>query len=373
MSRYVKSTATIAALALTAAACSSQGAERTSADTSTPTEISAASPSTTTAPAVDTELANFPEAYQTFISDNGGSKWVDVNGSDMHYVEIGDPDGEVVLLGHGAPTNAFLWRDVMTDLAKPGRRVIAFDLIGFGRSDHPDVDYTFATHADYMTGFIEALELEDVNLVLHDVSGQAGFAYAAENPNNVRSIASFEVLYRSFTSFEEMGPFAGPLFQQVKQPEVGEKLIVEDNLPVVQNLDAGTATEMAPEVKEVYGSFFEDPESRDVNLDFIRDTPVGGEPVDGAAFVDNYAEWLRSSTTTPKLFLSPEMGLVPLVQFETAKTLPNVEFGTIEKSGHFAQEDNPASIAKQLNEFYETSGVLDAWYRGDNQPNHLPK
>lgn len=368
MSRKIKTSAALVAASMFISACSSQAADEVASATT-----AAESAPTTEAVAVDTELAEFPEPYQDFITSVGGSKWVDVKGSAMHYVEVGDPDGEVILLGHGAPTNAYLWRDVITELEQPGRRIIAFDLIGFGRSDHPDVDYTFETHAEYMTGFIDALELEDVNLVLHDVSGQAGFGYAAANPDNVASIASFEVLYRSFESFDEMGPFAGPLFEQVRQPGVGEKIVIEDNIPIAQNLDAGTATELDPEVRDVYASFFADPESRDVNLDFIRDTPVGGEPASGAAFVDNYAEWLTNSTNTPKLVLAPEMGLVPPVQFETAKTLPNVEVGMIEGSGHFAQEDNPTLVAKQLNDFYESSGVLNASQEDDNLPPHHPR
>ncbi len=327
-----------------------------SPDTSDATTDTTTTDTTTTTPSADLDLATLPDAYQTFIADSGGSKWVDVDGSKMHYVDVGDPTGDIILLGHGAPTNAFLWRDVMDNLATPGRRVIAFDLIGFGRSDHPDLNYSFETHSRYMAGFIEALGLEDVHLVLHDISAQAGFGYAAAHPDNVASITSFEALYRSFASFEEMGPLIGTLFQQLQTPGVGQELMIEQNLAVTGNLDLGTATDLDPAIKDVYGWFFTDPASRDVNLEFALSTPIAGEPVDAAAFVDEYSAWLAVSDV-PKLVLRPDAGLVPAVQYETAATLPAVTVVDLVGAGHFAQEDGPDQVAAALNSFFQSLGV----------------
>ena len=297
-----------------------------------------------------------PQLYQEFVTEHQGSKWVEVLGARMHYVEVGDPDGEVILLGHGAPTNAFLWRNILLELAAPGRRVIAFDLIGFGRSDHPDLDYSFETHSAYMDGFIQELDLRDVHLVLHDISGQAGFGYAAANPENVASLASLEVLYRSFTGIDEMGPLIGPLFQQLQTPGVGEALMIDQNLAVEGNLDLGTATDLDPAVKDTYAWFFTDPESRDVNLEFALSTPIAGEPAAAAAFVDSYAAWL-STSDVPKLVFRPSDGLVPPGQVETATEFNNVTVVDVPGSGHFGQEDVPEVIAEQLNAFYETLGI----------------
>ena len=83
------------------------------------------------------------------------SKYVEVLGSKMHYVEEGQ--GDPFLLLHGNPTSAYLWRNIIPHLSDLGR-VVAPDLIGMGRSAKPDIPYRFGDHARYVDGFIEALK-----------------------------------------------------------------------------------------------------------------------------------------------------------------------------------------------------------------------
>lgn len=93
------------------------------------------------------------------------SHYVDVRGSRMHYVEQGT--GDPLLFLHGNPTSSYLWRNIIP-YASPHGRAIAVDLIGMGLSAKPDLDYRFFDHAEYLDGFIEALGLRDLTLVLHD-------------------------------------------------------------------------------------------------------------------------------------------------------------------------------------------------------------
>ncbi len=86
---------------------------------------------------------------------------VQVKGSKMHYVDEGE--GDPILFLHGNPTSSYLWRNVIP-YATPHGRAIAVDLIGMGKSGKPDLDYRFATHAEYLEAFIEALELIDERL-----------------------------------------------------------------------------------------------------------------------------------------------------------------------------------------------------------------
>ena len=111
----------------------------------------------------------------------------------MHYVEEGS--GEPILLVHGNPTSAYLWRNVIPHLAGSGR-CIALDLIGMGKSDKPDIPYRIFDHVEYFEGFIAALGLENIRLVLHDWGGFLGMHYAARHADNVRAIAFMEAVVK---------------------------------------------------------------------------------------------------------------------------------------------------------------------------------
>jgi hypothetical protein len=107
------------------------------------------------------------------------TQFVEVNGSQMAYVDAGE--GDPILFLHGNPTSKYLWRNVMPWLEGQGR-VIALDLIGMGESDKPEIGYTFAEHSEYVEGFIEALELQNLTLVIHDWGSGLGLDYAARHP-----------------------------------------------------------------------------------------------------------------------------------------------------------------------------------------------
>ena len=81
----------------------------------------------------------------------------------------------------------------MSDLG----RCIAPDLIGFGKSDKPDIDYRFFDHARYLSGFIEALDLENITLVIHDWGAGLGLFYARQNPSNIKAVAMMEPVLNS--------------------------------------------------------------------------------------------------------------------------------------------------------------------------------
>src|SRR3990172_2850664 len=104
------------------------------------------------------------------------SRYAEVLGSKMHYVEEGS--GDPVLFLHGNPTSSYLWRNVIPHLS-PLARCIAPDLVGFGKSDKPDIPYRVFDHAEYVAALIAALGLQRIALVLHDWGGFAGLSYAA--------------------------------------------------------------------------------------------------------------------------------------------------------------------------------------------------
>jgi haloalkane dehalogenase len=136
------------------------------------------------------------------------TQFIEVLGSKMAYVEAGE--GDPILFLHGNPTSKYLWRNVMPWLEGQGH-VIALDLIGMGESDKPDIGYTFAEHSEYLDGFIEALGLEQITLVIHDWGSGLGFDYAQRHPDNVKGIAFMEAVVAPAmpTRFDMMPPNLG--------------------------------------------------------------------------------------------------------------------------------------------------------------------
>ncbi len=110
-------------------------------------------------------------------------KYVDIDGLRMAYVDEGPADGPVTLLLHGEPTWSYLYRRMIPGLVAAGRRVIAPDLIGFGRSDKPieRAVYTYAGHVAWLRQFADALDLNDIMLFCQDWGGLLGLRLAAEN------------------------------------------------------------------------------------------------------------------------------------------------------------------------------------------------
>ena len=103
----------------------------------------------------------------------------------MHYVDEGPRDGAVVLCLHGEPTWSFLYRKMIPLFAAAGLRVIAPDLVGFGRSDKPArrKDYSYARHVRWMRDFIEAAGLSDITLLGQDWGGLIGLRVLAADPD----------------------------------------------------------------------------------------------------------------------------------------------------------------------------------------------
>lgn len=117
--------------------------------------------------------------------------FVEVDGLRMHYVDEGPADARPVLLLHGEPSWSYLYRHMIPPLAAAGHRVIAPDLVGFGKSDKPASKsaYTYARHVEWMRQFIEHLRLENITLFCQDWGSLIGLRVAAENEHRFARIA----------------------------------------------------------------------------------------------------------------------------------------------------------------------------------------
>jgi haloalkane dehalogenase len=108
----------------------------------------------------------------------------------LHYVDEGPRDAPPVLMLHGEPTWSYLYRHMIPPVAAAGLRVLAPDLIGFGKSDKPSErsDYSYAGQVAWIRHWIEALDLTDLTLVCQDWGSLIGLRLAAENPHRFARI-----------------------------------------------------------------------------------------------------------------------------------------------------------------------------------------
>jgi haloalkane dehalogenase len=282
------------------------------------------------------------------------SHFVEVEGSRLHYIDEGE--GDPILFLHGNPTSSYLWRNVIPHVT-PFGRAIALDLIGMGKSDKPDLEYRFFDHVRYVEGFIEALELENVTLVVHDWGSGLGFHYASRHEDNVKAIAFMEAILAPLSSWEEFPAGARETFQAFRTPDVGWEMIVNQNVFVEQVLPGAIIRTLTDAEMDRYREPYLEPASRKPVWRWPNELPIEGEPPDVVEAVATYNEWLQQ-TELPKLLFHATPGAIvppPLVEWcrENLSNLQTVDLGA---GIHFLQEDHPREIGAELANWYRTLG-----------------
>ena len=121
------------------------------------------------------------------VSDAGTYKYVDRDGVQLSYRELGDPAGEPVMLVHGLFAAGWSWDGFGPRLAATSRRVIVPELRGHGRSDRTG-PYTFEVFADDLIFLLDSLEIGSVDLIGHSLGGHAASILAQRQPTRVRRL-----------------------------------------------------------------------------------------------------------------------------------------------------------------------------------------
>lgn len=310
----------------------------------------------------DQGLLLWPQAYQDFIADVGGAKFVEVDDVLMHYVDTGPADGETILLIHGIPTHSYLWRDVIPEFT--GKRVIAVDLVGYGRSERPEgLPYTPQMQIDFLEEFVDELELDELHLVVHDLGGPVGLGWATQNPERVKSITMFESLWTTLPSIDVIPPPFGELLVALRTPDVGEMLVGEQNV-FLAALNDFTVDGVSPEDQAVYTFPWQDPADRIAVFltSGPRSFPV---PEDPAAF--DFFTGVQSYLTqddVPKLVFDISPGTLSGIEIPgpdgdlrvadfAAQVFPNTTLLALDGAGHFVQEDRPVQLGAAINTFID--------------------
>ena len=268
----------------------------------------------------------------------------------MHYVEAGTGDPIVFL--HGNPTSSYLWRNVIPHLAPLGR-CIAPDLIGMGRSGKPDIEYRFFDHVRYIDGFVDALGLRDITLVIHDWGSALGFHYAMRHEKNVKGIAFLEAILMPLPDWQAFAPEMQEMFRAFRSPDVGWDLIVNQNAFIERVLPGAILRKLSEEEMNRYREPFLEPKSRKPIWKWPNEIPIAGEPADVTAVVDDYNAKLQKSDL-PKLLLYATPGAViaaPLVDW-CRKNLKRLKAVNVGDGIHYLQEDHPHEIGTAIADWY---------------------
>lgn len=298
------------------------------------------------------------------------SQYVDVHGSRMHYVEEGE--GTTVLFLHGNPTSSYLWRNVIPHVSAEARTV-AVDLIGFGRSDRPRLEYRFQDHYRYVEGFIEALEPDDLVLVVHDWGSVLGLEYARRFPDRVRAVVMMEALIPPAFPMDDLsGMGAGAdLFRRFRDPHEGPRLLQEENVFIEQIVANATVTRSLSRAElDAYRAPFPTPESRFPIYVWPNELPIAGQPARNVEVVERIGEWLAHSST-PKLLLYAAPGAIvpPEAAAWMQANYRNLEAIFVGAGTHYIQEDQPEAIGRNIAMWLRrlaASGEADVAAREEN-------
>jgi haloalkane dehalogenase len=217
-----------------------------------------------------------------------------------------------------------------------------------GKSDKPDLEYTYQDHKRYVDGLIAALDLRELTFVIHDWGTVLGFDYARQHEENVVGIAFMEALVPPrFPSPNE--PAAESVFGRFRTPGVGEQMVLEENYFVERMLPGGVVRTLTDEEMARYREPYPTPDSRKPTLMWPRELPMGGRPARNVEVVTAIGEWM-TRTDIPMLHIWGRQGpgATDAVAAEMVRRVPRLQSTFVGTARHYLQEDHPELIGRAI-------------------------
>jgi len=278
------------------------------------------------------------------------SKFIEVKGSNIHYVEEGE--GDPILFLHGNPTSSYLWRNIIPHLSKQGR-CIAPDLIGMGKSDKPDINYGFKDSYDYLDAFIEKMGLTNITLVIHDWGSALGFNYAFKHQENVKAIAFMEAMFKTY-EYSQFPTDIRIAMKMMRSPLTGWLMVKVANIFIKKLIPDMILRKLTKQEMTAYGEPYQTISSRTPLLAWPKDVPIAGLPKYSFDTVNDYIEWLKV-TEIPKLCLHVEPGIA--IKKEDAEwinqNMKNTKMVHLGDGLHYIQEDYPREIGEEISKWHK--------------------
>lgn len=269
-------------------------------------------------------------------------KFVEVEGMRIHYTEHGE--GDPVLLLHGWPTSAYLWRKIAPIVGR-GRRAIAIDLPGFGHSDKPPAaSYSFRFHAHVLDGFLEAVGAPGrIGLAVHDLGGPIGLYWASQNRERVERLAVLNTLAYARPSLAVVAFVAS-----VRIPGVRSYMTSQSGLRFAMRLGVHDRSRLSDETIAAYLAPFTGDDAREA----LRRAAYGLHP---KGFRD-IERWLPEVEVPVRIVYGKRDRILPDVRRTMERIAGDVkgpvEVTVLSDCGHFCQEERPTEIGDALSAFF---------------------
>ncbi|KZZ70679.1 haloalkane dehalogenase [Oleiphilus sp. HI0130] len=283
--------------------------------------------------------------------------FIEIDEMRMHFVDEGPRDADPILMMHGEPTWSYLYRHMIPICVAAGHRVIAPDLIGFGKSDKPTSteDYSYAQHMRWMQKFIDKLELNNITLVCQDWGSLLGLRLAAENESRFKAIV---VGNGMLPTGEEQVPKAFKIWKAFA--------LNSPWFPIARIVNSGSFKQLSKDEMRAYDAPFPSRKYKAGARAFPALVPV---TPDNPASQANKDAW-KILEKWDKPFLTTFSNGDPITRggdrFMQKRVPGSVGQDHITlKGGHFLQEDSSAEFAAAVNKLldkmaYQGSGQVSA-------------
>ncbi len=262
----------------------------------------------------------------------------------MHYLDEGPAEAAPVLLLHGEPSWAFLYRKMIPGLVEAGHRVVAPDLIGFGRSDKATnrEDYTYQAHVDWTWAGVEAIGLDHITLFGQDWGGLIGLRLVGEHPDRFARVVASNTFLPTGDGTPSDAFLAWLKYSQ-EAPEFRIGNIV----------NGGCVTDLSDEAIAAYDAPFPDDTYKEGARQFPALVPIR---TDDPARAANLAAW-EVLDAWGKPFLTAFGDGDPVTAGNDKplqRRIPGATdqaHTTIAGGGHFIQEDKGEELARVMVDF----------------------
>ncbi len=262
----------------------------------------------------------------------------------VHYLDEGPGEAAPVLALHGEPTWCYLYRKMIPVFTGAGHRVVAPDLVGFGRSDKPvrREDYTYQRHVDWMASVLRQLDLNGITLVCQDWGGLIGLRLWAEMPERFARIV---VANTALPTGDEPMSDAFRSWRAFSQDV--------DPFPAGRIVSGGTTGKLSEAGIAAYDAPFPDESYKAGARQFPMLVP---DAPDNPASAANRAAWsvLRGLDTPVLTAFGADDRIMAGVDQVIQKLLPGAQgqaHTILPAAGHFLQEDAGPELAALTNEF----------------------
>lgn len=271
---------------------------------------------------------------------------IDVNGVRYHYL-LAIGHGTPIVLLHGWGSTSFMWRFVMPQLVARGYTVLAPDLRGLGDTAKPAGGYEKANVAEDIHALVAQLNLgPEVNVVGHDMGGMVAYAYAAQHPDEVRSVAILDVPLPGIAPWDQLVQMPRTWhFRFYAVQDVPEMLIAGRELEYLKwfhNSEAVNSRAFTNEVEETYAREYAMPGALRAGFEYYRAFPADAK---------QNQEFAKHKLTMPVLGIGGAGSLGPIVGEELRNVATNVQAVQIQGAGHWVAEEQPDAVTDALLKF----------------------